>query len=366
MLVAALIFIFGAVTAFAEDEETEEITQKIDSGIRAGTDEDAAGFLDEHGISVSDPEGVSSLSPSEIFASVWQKMIDGLFSSRILLGKLMAICILCTVAESLFTDRRGLATVGNTAVLLIITAVYDSLSACIVLCRSTLSALTTFMLSYLPICSSVSAASGNAAAGASFYTSTIFLCEVIAFVTSKLLAPAVSVLVALTIAGSAEGTLELGSAAAAFKRLTTVLLSAFMCIFTGYMAVSGSVTSASDTMRARGIRFAASSFIPVIGGAVSESYGTVKQSLSVIRTSVGAVGIIIIAATVLPPLIHIAVIKLTISIAKLMFDMFGQKNGSRLLEGLGSVLSVILSIMICFSLMFITATGCMLAFSSGS
>lgn len=352
-----------ALPASAEESSARDVADNIDTSLKNMAPDGTADYLEEHRISVSDPDGIAKLSPSDILSDLRGQFSLSFLSQRALLGRIIAAAILCAVASSLASDSRFGVIVDNTAVLFIATAVYASLSACLTLCRTTLDTLTAFMLSYLPVCSSVSAASGNAASGGSFYTSTIFLCQLIAIIVDKLLFPAVSVLIALSVAGAADSTLNLGAAAGTAKRIVTVAMSAFMMIFTGYMAVTGSVAAAADTMRARGIRFAASSFIPVIGGAVSESYGTVKQSLSVIRTSVGAVGIVLIAAAVLPPLISMLAVRLTLSLGRLGCEVLGQRRSAALLESLGSVLSLMIGVLVCFSMMFVIATGCMLAFT---
>ena len=352
-----------ALAASAEDSSAQDIADNIDSSLKGMAPDGTADYLEEHHISVSDPDSIAQLSPSDILSDLRSSFSLSFLSQRSLLGRVIAAAVICAVASSLAADSRFGVIVDNTAVLFIAAAVCEQLSVCLTICRTTLDTLTAFMISYLPVCSSVSAASGNAASGGSFYTSTIFLCQLIAIITDKLLFPAVSVLIALSVAGATDTALDLGAAAGTARRILTVAMSAFMMIFTGYMAVTGSVASAADTMRARGIRFAASSFIPVIGSAVSESYGTVKQSLSVIRTSVGAVGIVLIAAAVLPPLISMLAVRLALALGRLGCGMLGQSRSASLLENLGSVLSVMIGLLVCFSMMFVIATGCMLAFT---
>lgn len=364
-LVAAACFgLCFSLCAAAEDSSTQDIADSIDITLRDMAPDGTEDYLEEHSISVSDPDGISQLSPSDILSDLRERFVTAFFSHRSLLARIVAAAILCAVASSIASDSRYGIIVDNTAVLFIMLAVYDQLNACLTLCRTTLDTLTAFMISYIPVCSSVSAASGNAATGSCFYSSTIFLCELIAIVVGKLLLPAVSALIALSVAGAVDTNLNFGAAAATAKRIVTVAMSAFMTVFTGYMAVTGSVASSADTMRARGIRFAASSFIPVVGSAVSESYGTVKQSLSVIRTSVGAVGIILIAAAVLPPLISMIALRLTLSLGRLGCEVLGQSRSAALLDSLGSVLSLLIAVLFCFSMMFVIATGSMLAFTA--
>ncbi|MDE6149072.1 MAG: sporulation protein, partial [Ruminococcus sp.] len=105
------------------------------------------------------------------------------------------------------------------------------------------------------------------------------------------------------------------------------------------------------------VKFAASSFIPVIGGAVSEAYSTIHSSMGVIRTGIGSIGIIIICIMILKPVVTIIAIKFIVSIAQIISGIFEQKECSEFLKSTNAVMSIGLSVVICFSVIFVIATA---------
>ena len=115
------------------------------------------------------------------------------------------------------------------------------------------------------------------------------------------------------------------------KKAVTVGLGLIMTVFTGLMTIQGMAGASADNVSSKAIRFAASSFIPIIGSSVS--------SLGVIRTSVGSIGIIVLFIIILRPLISVIAVKFAIFLAKCVNEIFGQsKVSAELLKSVNSVL----------------------------
>ena len=130
-----------------------------------------------------------------------------------------------------------------------------------------------------------------------------------------------------------------------------------MTIFTGLLTIQSITGAATDSLASRTAKFAASSFIPIVGGAVSEAYSTVYGSLGVIRSGAGTIGIIIICIIVLRPIVTILAVKFVVTLGKIVCELFGQHESSEFLGGTNAVLSIGLGIVICFSMIFIVATA---------
>ena len=108
-----------------------------------------------------------------------------------------------------------------------------------------------------------------------------------------ILVPFLSAVLAVTLVSAINPSLDLGSLAESVKKAGHMV--AWHCddSFTGLLSIQSFAGAAADNLSARAVKFAASSFIPVIGGSVSEAYSAVKGSIGVIRTSVGVIGVII-------------------------------------------------------------------------
>ena len=361
ILILSLLMGFTcSFTAFAEDESSSdlgELGESINERIRSDTDSDVNGIISEYGLS-ADGDRASALSFSDVLGKLISRFLGELKAPLKLLGKLIAAAMLCSLAQSLVGQGSELTEIyrmiGSLAAIL---ALSDSLTGCVGLIVSSMENISSFMLAYIPIYASIVASMGNFVSGSSYYASDLFLCECIAFLTQKALMPLMSVLIALSAVGAINPDIKLGGSAAAVKRVIQWLLGILMVVFSGLLTVRNTIGASVDSLKARTVRFAASSFIPIIGGAVSESYSTLRGGLGVIRSGTGTLGIIVIAVLVLRPLLSILAYRAIIAAGAFFCELLGQENMARMLREFGTILSIGTSIMICFSMMFIISTS---------
>ena len=73
--------------------------------------------------------------------------------------------------------------------------------------------------------------------------------------------------------------------------------------FTGYLAISGAVSSAADAVTAKAAKAAISAALPVVGGIVSNAAGAVVAGAGLVRNSVGVLGLLAVLSVILGPFI---------------------------------------------------------------
>ena len=356
------------VTALADEQNDDgynELISEINRGLEGLGGDEAQSFLRDNGISADSPEGAASIDPENVFESVRNIFREELLRPAAMLGRLIAAAAVCVMIKGLSASDKLEQVFGAVSSLVCILIVSDSLTESINAMLSSVNSINEFMISYIPVFTGVSTASGNAASAAGYYSVMFFVCEIMAYASSKLLMPLISCVTALSFVSAINPGLDLGNAAQSVKSFVTKALGLIMLIFTALMSITGLSGSAADTLGSKTVRFAASSFIPVIGNSVSEAYSAVKSSLSVIRTSVGVIGLIIVFIIVLRPLLLVISMKIAVSLAQTLHSMFSLESSAGILSGINSVLSIAMSIVIAYSLFFITATSVILITASG-
>ena len=356
-----VMFILPVLTSSALDseaeEELDEIRSSINQKLSEGTDDDTEDILGEFQIDVGDPETVSELSVSAIVGKILELFIGDLSAFTGMLGKLLASAVLCTLARSLTAGRRELTDIyrmlGTLAAVL---AVSGCLTDCMTMTVNCLDRLTVFMLSYIPIFACITSAAGNLASGTGFYGTNLFLCECMAFAAKSIITPLLSILTAVSAVGAINPDIKLWNAAAAVKKAIYWLIGIMMTVFTGVLTIQNAVGSAADSARSKVIRYAASSFIPIIGGSVSETYSAVRGSLRMIKAGTGSIGVIVIAVMVLRPVLHLLAARAALALGKLCCELLGQEQMAQFVCAAGNILAIAMSIVIAVSIMFIIST----------
>ena len=129
-----------------------------------------------------------------------------------------------------------------------------------------------------------------------------------------------------------------------------------MVIFIGLMSLQSIVGASADTLGVKAAKYMVSNWIPFIGGAIADTYTTVKHSLGLLRGGAGFLGIAVVFVMVVPPLIEIIAMRMIFSIADIVSDLFNVPQMKILLKNTGWILSITFSILMCFAVMFIIST----------
>ena len=146
------------------------------------------------------------------------------------------------------------------------------------------------------------------------------------------------------------------------KRYLTLVLLLALCltIFVGLLSVQSMVTGAADTVGNRTVKFVISSTVPVVGGALSEAYGSLFGCLGVVKSTIGVFGIIVMIASLLPVVLELSLTLLSLNLAGAVGDLLGQKRASGVLRSTSSALSIMLGLILCYGMMILVSVTIML------
>ena len=370
-VITILVFLFiNSIFAYAENEDADaeqvqkEITQEIEQGITSETPSEAEDFLDNNDISLDDPESVSRIGVGDWLDYLIDLVKDFLSSPLKLLGALLLVIVFTSVAVGIISENSSLLNIITIISVLSCTAIlFETINDCVDSVSNTISNLSLFIMSYVPIFSSVAAACGNVSSGASYYIVILFLCEIITFLIDYILVPFVSFSLASSIVESINPNLSVNGFSRGLLSAARWILGLAVTIFIGVMTIQGIIGTSVDTIGVKAAKYAASSMIPVVGGAMSEAYSTIMGSLSLIKNSVGVLGIVIILVTALKPVVMVLCLKFSIWLSSVIAAFFEQNRICSLLRGINNVLSILLGVVACFTLIFIISTAVVMLLS---
>ena len=129
------------------------------------------------------------------------------------------------------------------------------------------------------------------------------------------------------------------------KSGVTWFLGVVITIFVSILSLEGTLTSNVDGLTAKGIKAATSTFVPVVGKALGESVDTVLGATSLLKNSLGLVGIIIIISICAIPIIKLTILTVGYRIASAISEPLADKKIVSLLDQMGDSFKVLLGIM---------------------
>lgn len=145
----------------SQSEEYQQIVEELTQSMENAAGSDVNEILEEQDISLEKPESISEISIGSVIHSIFSSFMDVIKKPAVMLGKIIAITLLCVTAKSMAPDGSSVTKAFNIiGILSTITVMYDTVYSSIEIIRSSLERLAEFMTAYIPIFSSVAAVGG--------------------------------------------------------------------------------------------------------------------------------------------------------------------------------------------------------------
>ncbi len=212
--------------------------------------------------------------------------------------------------------------------------------------------LSLFMNGMLPVMTSLYAAGGNIATATVSNAGMMALLTLFQNIARYALYPALRVCFGLSIV-SCVGGINLGGITALVRNTFTITLSFMMAMLSVVLAYQTKLSLSADNVAVRTVKFAAGSFIPVVGGAVSEAVRVVMGSLSYIKSAVGFIAVLVIALIVLPVILRLFLYKITLGLSSGIAKILGCDREGAFLTEMSGLLNLTLAILSSSSVLFI-------------
>lgn len=214
-----------------------------------------------------------------------------------------------------------------------------------------------FMLAFVPLMVTVLVSCGNTLSGSGYYSLMIFAAEGIAQLSAKFITPMLNVFLSVSICSTVIPQVKLDSLTDLFAKTIKWMLSFAFTVFSALLTFRTLITTAMDSVSTRAVRFTMSSFIPIVGAALSEAYKTVQGSVNVLKNGIGVFIILAVGVVFLPIVIKLVVWSFSVSLCKTISQILCLNTPGRMLSGVSTVLSVLLATTLCVMALFIISTA---------
>lgn len=371
-IVFLLLFIAVPCVACARDFDNEKYSEALSSYdltfFENDLDKDTYDALEELGLSDFDYESITSLSLDDTL-----NFIISFFKDKSQTPVRSCLSVLLFVVLSSFmqsfsnkSDNTLTETYSTISALVITTVLLSKLTHTIASCVSSVSVAGDFIYAFVPVFCMIMVASGSGAVGFSTNTLLLTLSQGMSFLASNVFMPCVNCFLALGICSSLRYELHLTKLISTLKRIITTCIS-FLCgVFVSVLSIKTAVASRADMLGLRSIRFAVNSVVPVIGSSISEGLLSIQAYSSLIKSSVGVVGIVAVLLVFLPSLIEITVWRIALSFCSIVSDVFGDNSVSLVLCAFREALLLANVILILSMVITVISIGILVAAGGGA
>lgn len=323
-------------------------------------------LLSQLGIDSADTNGISSLTFSQITQKLLDIAADGTENPLKASAAVMAILIITALIGGMKTEsfNRPMNTVISlVSTLCLCTALINPIASCIDKCSLVVESSAKFMLAYIPVMVTVMISSGQAMSAASYKILMMSAGETVYQLSANILVPFMNIFTGISIVSAISSRLNLSSVSDMIYKSVKWVLGFAMSIFTALLTLQGIIATAGDTAGTKAVKLAINSFVPLVGGALSDAYQTVYSCMKLLKSGVGVFAIIAVAFTFAPIIIDCVIWLASVNICAAVSDIFDMKVQSKLLRSCGKVMSVMLAIILSCIVVFIISTAIILMLS---
>lgn len=366
-LCALLLFLLIPVSSYSMDYSEEEYNETLSSydlsSFEKELDADTYKMLDELGVLDFSYESITGLSFNDIVG-----LLKSLFQKKAELPIKSSVTILIFILLSAFlqslkaeSDDSVNMIYSTATALLVATVVLVKLTSTVSLSSMAISVASNFVYAFIPVFCSIVVASGGITTGFSTNTTLLILAQELSFISSNVFMPIVNCYLALGVTSSLRYELNLDKLLSSVKKIITTCISFVSGVFVSVLSVKTAVAGRADMLGLRSIRFAINSVVPVIGSSISEGLLSIQAYSSLIKSSVGIVGVMAVVLVFLPSIIEVVLWRISLTLCVIVSDIFGDKSVSAVLNAFLNTLLLINVILILSMVTTVISFGILIA-----
>ena len=276
-------------------------------------------------------------------------------ASRVALG-IVAAVLMVSVLQSFSPPVRNvseMAAIGASASLLLLNT-----NSMIRLASDTILEMSEYGKLLLPVMTAALAAQGSITASGAICAGTAMFHALLQNMMGSLLVPGIYLYLALRIGGGATGEDLLKQLADLLKNCMGWILKIMLMVFTTYLSLTRVVSGTTDAAALKAAKVTMSSFIPVVGGILSDASEAVLISAGLMKNAAGIYGILAVLALFVHPFFRIGVHYLILKFTSALCSIFGGKRVCSVLEGFSAALGLLLGMTAAQCMMLLISTVC--------
>lgn len=369
MIIVVMCCFILTVPASAETEELLQEqydaaqTQELMDHLPEGVEEQ----LEENGIDSPSSENLFNFNIGDFFKNLWDTVVDTVTKPLHLLALCFGIMLLCALLQTMqSTVESSVSQVFTMVSILAISGVLMvPMANCIQYGVETIKGASNFLLCFIPVFTGIVTAAGAPISGLGYHTALFSAIQFISAAVSYIVVPFLGIFLALSVMSSLSGHTYFTKLTSSVKKLVIWGITLLLTIFTAIFSAQAMVSSAADGVTAKTAKFMVSSFVPVVGSALSDALISVKGCLGLVKSSVGSFGVIACILTFLPPILTVLFYMAAVKVSSAAGQVLQLKNLEGIFQAVYDTLSIVLALLISFSVLTIVCTALMVVMGNG-
>lgn len=349
-----LIFTFSALA-----EESKNNTQTIyerqyqSSGaknLETALPKETKGLLNEPLFNTKNTDEIFTPLKENPFSLIWDFLKNGITAPLTALTAITGIILILSSVDGLMGGMKGIGFSVFVCFLATVT-VLEPVYSLVFSVQDTVKAISTFMLTFIPIYAGILISSGKTTTAGSFSALLLGATETISQIVSFGFVPIVGGSMCLGICSGISPISGINRICEWIKKTSVWMMGIATTIFLGVMSMQTSVNVAADNLGIRTSKAILGS-LPIMGPAVSETINTARGCLDLLRQGVGIYGVAAILLIILPLVIQLFLWRVCLWLCSGIAEIFDMREMNNLFRSVDFCLAILVGVLIFTAILF--------------
>lgn len=257
------------------------------------------------------------------------------------------IAVICALIQNLQTAFSN-QTLSNVAFYacyaLLIIILSKTFLIGIDIAKDTINELNNFLLVLIPVLSTLLLSAGGVSQVATLDPIIILLTNIGPTFYLNILIPIILLGFMLQFANNISNNFKISNLIKHANQIVLWAQGIFITFFISMLTIRGFTAESLDIVTAKTAKFAVDNFVPIVGKAISEAIATVAGYSILLKNAVSSLGLVIVIAIVLIPIIKIFIMA---TLYRLTAAIIEPISDNRIVSAIGSVGDSLILIMSC-------------------
>ena len=160
-----------------------------------------------------------------------------------------------------------------------------------------------------------------------------------------------------TIVGNLSNNIKLDKFISFFKSSFRWVTGSIMTLFFTFLTIQGITAGSFDGVSVQTAKYAIKSYIPLVGGYLSDGFNLIMSSSILIKNALGVAGLLLLFATIIIPVIKIVIFGLGLKLASAVIEPLADSRTSNFIFTVSKTMGYLVATILCIAFMYLITVG---------
>lgn len=301
------------------------------------------------------------------FNAVFSNVFSDVLHFIPLMATIIAVTILCSLVGSFkgkFADDSIKSIVEFVIFAVVVVIVCSVVIELFNSSKNLIGQISTQVEVIFPILLTLLASIGGTVSVGVFQPAVAILSSVVIKVFTAVIMPLLIFIFVFTIVANFSKTLKFDKMIGFFKSVLKWFAVICFSVFMFVLTIQGIVAGSFDGVSIKAMRFAVKSYVPILGGYLSDGLNIACLSSMLIKNAVGLSGLILLFASVIGPIVNIIVAILIFKLTAGILQPITESKVHGFLSSVADILKLLLMILLAVVFMYLISVGLIMCLSN--